>query len=249
MTQLFKKAFMAIAPSSVLLTSTVDEVKIQGYNKSGFGGRGVFLKGIDYEPELKYLKYLINEGSVLFDIGANSGVYSMMAAKLVGKKGTVVAVEPFPAMSAMLVKNSELNKFSNVRVRTFGASHKTEVRTFWLNDDKPNSFSFSIQHQDAKELSFLTVSLDDLFEWEKLDRLDYIKIDAEGEEDNILKGAEKVIAKYKPVIQVEITQRQPQSIPSDYRIFHIPGSDNHYYIPGSSDKIQIAIDQGWEIIK
>jgi FkbM family methyltransferase len=249
MAQLFKKAFMAIAPGSVLLTSTIDEVKIQGYNKSGFGGRGVFLKGIDYEPELKYLKYFINEGSVLFDIGANSGIYSMMAAKLVGNKGTVVSVEPFPAMSAMLVKNSELNKFSNVRVRTFGASDKTEVRTFWLNDNKPNSFSFSIHRQDAKNISFLTVSLDELFEWEKLDSLDYIKIDAEGEEDNILKGAEKIIAKYKPIIQVEITQRQPQSIPDDYKIFHVPTSDNHIYIPGNSDKIQVAIALGWEMIK
>jgi FkbM family methyltransferase len=249
MTQFLKKAFMAIAPGNFLLTSTIDQVKFQGYNRTGFGGRGVYLKGIDYELELKYLKYFISEGSVLIDVGANSGIYSMMAAKIVGNKGTVLSVEPFPAMSAMLIKNAELNNFNNVRVRTFGASDKTEVKTFWLNGNKPNSFSFSIQDGDAKNLSFLTVKLDELFEWEHLQRLDYIKIDAEGEEDNVLKGAEQIIEKFHPIIQVEMTQRMPQSIPKDYKIFHIPTSDNHVYIPGNSNKIQVAIDLGWEMIK
>lgn len=239
---------MAIAPRGMLLTSTVDGAKIQGYNRAGFGGRGVFLTGIDYEPELKYLKKFIGPNSVFIDVGANAGVYSMVAAKIVGNNGTVLSVEPFPEMSARLIKNAELNNFTNVRVRTFGASDKTAVKTFWLNGNKPNSFSFSIKNGDAKSLSFLTVSLDELFEWENLDRLDYIKIDAEGEEDKVLKGAQRIIEKYNPILQLEITQRLPKSILKDYQVFRIPKSDNAVYIPLSNDKIQIAIDLDWEIL-
>ena len=248
MKQLLKKAFMAIAPRGILLTSTIDGVKIQGYNRAGFGGRGVFLKGIDYEPELKHLQKFIGKNSVFIDVGANAGVYSMVAAKIVGNNGTVLSVEPFPEMSTRLVKNAQLNNFTNVRVRTFGASDKTEVKTFWLNGNKPNSFSFSIKNGDAKSLSFLTVSLDELFKWEKLDRLDYIKIDAEGEEDKVLKGAEKIIEKYSPIIQAEITQRLPKSILKEYQVFRIPSSDNAVYIPVNNPKIQIAINLGWEIL-
>ena len=249
MIQFFKKAFIAIAPRRFLLTSVVDQVKIKGANKAGFGGRGLFLKGIDYEPELKYLKYLIDENSVFIDVGANTGIYSMIAAKIIGNRGTVVSIEPFPEMCVRLIKNAEINNFSNVRVRTFGASDTTEVKTFWLNSNKPNSFSFSIKVGNAKSLSFLTVSLDELFEWEKLDRLDYIKIDAEGEEDKVIKGAERIIQKYKPIIQAEESVRIPQSILSGYQVFHIPSSSNVIYIPVTNSKIQIALQLGWEILK
>jgi FkbM family methyltransferase len=249
MAQLIKKAYMAIAPKNTLLTSKVNGVKIQGYNKSGFGGRGIFLKGIDYELELRYLLHFITEGSVFFDIGANTGVYSMIAAKIVGETGTVISVEPFPEMSARVVKNAQLNNFSNVRVRTFGASDKTGVKTFWLNHGKPNSFSFSMKNGNAESLSFLTVSLDELLDWEKLSRIDYIKIDAEGEEDNVLKGAEEIIKKYKPVIQVEMSVKPSQLILDAYKVFRIPTSNNCICIPADSGKVQTAVALNWELLK
>src|SRR3712207_1802656 len=118
MNQLLKKVFMALAPEDLLLTSVIEGAKIKGKNKAGFGGRGVFLKGIDYEPELKYLKYFLDEQSVFVDVGANTGVYSMVAAKI-ATRGAVLSIEPFPEISDRLIKNAEINNFNNVRVRTF----------------------------------------------------------------------------------------------------------------------------------
>lgn len=239
---------MAIAPRNFMLTSVIGGVKIQGKNKKGFGGRGVFLDGIDYEPELKFLKSFIGNGSVIIDVGANTGIYSMIAAKIIGENGTVVSIEPFPEMSDRLVKNAALNKYTNIRVRTFGVSDKTKNKTLWLNDNMPNSFSFSVKKDNAKGISFLTVCLDDLFEWEGLSRIDYIKIDAEGEEDNVLAGAKKIIQKFQPVIQAEKIISAPLSLLPGYKVFHIPTSGNLMFIPSNSEKISIAKDMRWEVV-
>ncbi len=84
MKQFFKKVFIALAAKSYLLTSKIaDGVIIKGQNKAGYGGRGAFLSGIYYEPELRHLKSFLSEGAVFIDdVGANTGIYSMVAAKI-----------------------------------------------------------------------------------------------------------------------------------------------------------------------
>lgn len=250
MNSFFKKVFIAVAPRNMLLTSRIaDGVIVKGKNKAGYGGRGVFIKGINYEPELRHLSKFLSEGSIFIDVGANTGVYSMVAAKIVGSKGQVVSIEPFPETCAMLLKNVRANHYENVRVRTFGISDKTEARMLWLNRKKPNSFSFSIRVNQAEGLSLLTVSLDELYQWEKLDRVDYIKIDAEGEEDSVIKGAHHIIERYNPIIQVEISKKMPESIINGYTLFHAPSSINAVYVLTNSEKSEIANKLGWQVLK
>ncbi|MEI4861354.1 FkbM family methyltransferase, partial [Klebsiella pneumoniae] len=86
--------------------------------------------------------------SVFIDIGANTGIYSMVAASLL-TNGTVISFEPFPLMSSYLLKNVVHNKFSNVRVRTFGISNETSGKKFYMNSGIPTSFSFSRAVDDA----------------------------------------------------------------------------------------------------
>jgi FkbM family methyltransferase len=180
---------------------------------------------------------------VFIDIGANTGIYSMVAASLL-TNGTVISYEPFPLMSSYLLKNVVHNKFGNVRLRTFGISNETSGKKFYMNRGIPTSFSFSREVDDAVAVELFTKKLDDAVKMENLERIDYIKIDAEGEEKKILDGARNVIEKFRPIIQLELMYGELNKI-DGYKIFSPKvKSDNRLYIPEDSEKIKIARELG-----
>ena len=94
-------------------------------------------------------------------------------------------------------------------------------------------------------LSVLCVSLTDLCKWEAIDRLDYLKIDAEGAEDMILEGGVEIIERFRPIIQVEIIKTS-SSLPSGYRRFSSSVGINNLLIPSERDEaIEAAMAAGW----
>ncbi|MFM7369999.1 MAG: FkbM family methyltransferase, partial [Sphaerospermopsis kisseleviana] len=120
----------------------------------------------------------------------------------------------------------------------------------WMNHNKPNSFSLVKRENIAKSLSTLTVALDDLFAWEKLNRLDYLKIDVEGAEKQVIAGATKILEKYRPIIQIEITFDDIDINLDNYSVFRASAqSPNKIYIPNENSKIQIATVLGWQKIQ
>src|SRR6266446_4332287 len=68
-----------------------------------------------YEPELAYLEKVLSPGKVFIDVGANFGVYTLVASKLAGAAGKVIAIEPTAQSFAVLRQNIALNHFANVR--------------------------------------------------------------------------------------------------------------------------------------
>jgi hypothetical protein len=91
----------------------------------------------------------------------------------------------------------------------------------------------------------LCVSLDDLCRWENIERLDYLKIDAEGAEGAILEGGAQTIARFRPIVQVEITKSDSR-LSSSYRKFFAPKSPNNIFIPAENVKaVEIAMALGW----
>src|ERR1700704_2337102 len=82
--------------------------------RMGFG-KFIFAFREYYEPELAYLEKILSAGKVFIDVGANFGVYTLVASKLVGETGSVLAFEPAAQSFAILRQNIELNHFSNVR--------------------------------------------------------------------------------------------------------------------------------------
>lgn len=242
---LLRKSAIALLPHSTILKRRLsDRIVFRGINKPGFGGRGVFLQGLDIEPELAYLSRFLVADSVFIDIGANSGVYTVMAAAY-ATNGTVIAYEPFPVMSGYLLDNIMYNNLTNVRVRTFGISNVTGSKKFFLNRGMPNSFSFSRNVDNAGEIELFTQTLDDALSMEQLPRVDYIKIDAEGEEQKIIEGATRVIKQYRPIIQTEVLFGAIHGL-ADYLAFSIGDSVNTIYIPADSDKVRLARELGWK---
>lgn len=247
---LTKKLRLALTPRDSLLKSHLSNGSIiYGKNRPGFGGRGVYLYGDTIEPELEHLEKFLESDGVFVDVGANTGVYTLKAAKHYRQKGTVIAIEPFPDVSATLYHSIQANDFSNVRLRNVCAGERTSTSKLWLNFGRPNSFSLVKREEEGSYLSTLTIALDDLFVWEELGRFDYLKIDAEGAEQQVINGASKSLEKYRPIVQMEVSLNQPDWTLPEYSIFRASSSPNNLYIPNESDKVKIPEELGWEKIK
>lgn len=245
-TLLRRKAICACMPRNWLLKSTLrNGAVVVGENRGGFGGRGIFVYRDELEPELDLLEDFLMPGDVFLDVGANVGAFSMKAAKIVGQQGLVVSVEPTPFMAGRLHSTMMENKFSNMRIRLACASDKVGFAEFWMNKDKPNSFSL-LREKGSSAFSTFTLTLDWLAEIEGLQKIDYIKIDAEGAEEMILEGASETIKKFRPVIQVEITISNPKSIAENYKIWRESSDSlNCMFIPEESPLNKVVEAKGW----
>jgi FkbM family methyltransferase len=248
-----RKVRVALTPRSALLRTRLQNGAIvEGYNRPGYGGRGVYIFGDSLEPELYNLQHFLGPGHVFVDIGANIGVFTVKAAKEVGDGGLVIAIEPFIKSALRLSGNVRANAYGNVRVRNFCIGRNTEHARLHLHQGKPNSFSLVANgngHSNAKaeSTSVLSVSLDDLCRWEKLERLDYLKIDAEGAEAAILAGGRETITRFRPIVQVEITIcKSSLGLSFNYRRFTAPSSINNVFIPAEKTKaVETAKNLGW----
>lgn len=249
MSLLMKKIKVALTPRDWLLKTTLSNgAVVYGKNRAGFGGRGIYLYRDAIEPELEHLEKFLEPQGTFIDVGANTGIYTLKAARYYGSKGTVLSLEPFPDVLATLFHSVRKNGFDNVRLRNVCAGEKTNSAKLWLNDGHPNSFSLLKHEAGASYLSTLTVALDDLFEWEGLNSLDYLKIDAEGAETQILAGASKILNKYRPIIQLEVTIKEILFDLPDYSVFRPHNSPNQVYIPNESSKLDLPKQLGWEEI-
>jgi FkbM family methyltransferase len=240
-----RKVRVALTPRTALLRTRLQNGAIlEAYNRSGYGGRGAYIFGESLEPELFCLQHFLRAGQVFVDVGANVGLFTVKAAKEVGDDGLVIAIEPFLETALRLTNNVRANGFTNVRVRNFCIGCDTEETRLHLNNGKPNSFSL-IPKGNAESISVLSVSLDDLCRWEKLERLDYLKIDAEGAEAAVLEGAQEAISRFRPIVQVEVTicDSTPNA---SYRRFVAHGSMNNVFIPReNAAAAETAMKLGW----
>lgn len=226
-----RKAACALLPQSCWLRrKTKNGAIVSGLNRPGFGGRGFFIFGEALEPELVNLHLFLRPGDVFMDVGANAGVFSMKAARCVQEEGLVIAIEPLPDMFCTIQRNVRLNGFNNFRLRNFCASDRNGIAEFWINFGKPNSASLLQRDPTASRVTPLCLTLDEFMRLEGVQRVDYLKIDAEGAEPQILKGATDLIARFKPVIQVEVTLSDAREL-AGYEEWKHPGSVNSILLP------------------
>jgi FkbM family methyltransferase len=249
MEALVRKACIALAPRSWLLKRTLSNgAVVYGQNSPGYGGRAIFLEGDRIEPELQHLERLLDPGAVFMDIGANTGVFALKAAKHLQGGGTVIAVEPGLDMLKTLAYSVEANGFTNVRLRNFCLGERTGEQTLWLNYNKPNAFSLLKRSDGAGSVSVLVVALDDLCAWEHLTRLDYLKIDVVGAEQKVLAGGLEAIRRFRPIVQVAITAGYfPVDLPdySVYRMLNAPKA-NVVHIANGDARAGRFLELGWQ---
>lgn len=164
----------------------------------------IFVFRENYERELFELEKFLGPGKVFIDVGANLGIYAVLAGKLVGKRGRVIAFEPTAQSFAGLQKNLMLNRFANSIAFQVALSERSgKAWLYYGTDPVRNSLGKDPAFENGGE-AVRTETLDDMLQRASVRRVDLIKIDAEGAEELVLRGAKQILTRMRPVVMYEV---------------------------------------------
>lgn len=199
--------------------------KILGYNKDGNRildelldfkieydltsdiGKTLFYKGQFEEKEILFFDHLLKQmqSPTILDIGANIGLHSIRWANS-AQQAKIFAFEPSPTTRGILEKNIIYNKLSNkIEVVPKAVSEESGTASFYHCED--NAYSSLKDTQRKKVTNVVTVpvtTVDDFVSQKNLTKVDLIKIDVEGFETEVIKGAVNTLKTLKPDLFVEI---------------------------------------------
>lgn len=161
------------------------------------------------EPnELSFIASFLSSGMTFIDGGANEGLFTLLAAPLVGPTGTVVAIEPSPRELRRLRYNVKTNRFRNVKIVPSALGEQVGDKVLRVaapehsGQNTLGKFSYPTVHQSSKHRVKIE-PLDDLVSRLQLNRVDLLKLDVEGSELKALQGAARTIEIHRPVILLE----------------------------------------------
>ena len=166
-----------------------------------------------YEKELAHLRNFISPGMVVVGGGANYGIYSLAAARLVGPAGRVFSFEPGLESFSVLRKNIELNCLQNVRSFRAALADEEGTASLYHSGRGPNSFSLAPPEHGACGSEIVpTLTLNQVLQQEKAEQVGLIKLDVEGAEELALRGALPFIVSSRPCVIFEINPRASQGL-------------------------------------
>lgn len=177
-------------------------------------GYGMFFKRPFENGERRLFTRILAAGSVrtFLDVGANQGIYSLIAARHM-PGGRVIAFEPVEDEAAKLERNIRLNRYRNVTVERMAVgATEGEVAMFVALSGMG---AYSSLRPPGKDVSAETmtvqvkaITLDTYVVEKRLSSLDLVKVDVEGGERDVLRGAEQVIRSHQPIFMIEVEDRR-----------------------------------------
>ncbi|GMV20825.1 MAG: FkbM family methyltransferase [Vicinamibacterales bacterium] len=160
----------------------------------------------EWEPEERDLILgFLSPGSVLVDIGANFGYHAMLAAQRVGPQGHVFAFEPSPRNFELLANHATINGFTNVTAVPVAVSDEVGTLTLFLSEGNFGAHSVSaqnVQHGEGGAVTVPTTTLDAYFAERPGQRIDVIKMDAQGAEGQIIRGGRTVLTSHPGLVMI-----------------------------------------------
>lgn len=167
----------------------------------GSGSAGNVFYGNQYFEleEMTLLRRVLRPGDGFIDGGANIGVYSMLAASLVGPSGRVIAFEPFPTNADRLAASAALNGFDQIETRKAALAEKSGTVSFVVSRDVSNRIQTRTD-ADADTVTVEATTLDDAIT--DLPPFTVVKLDLEGSEIDALKGATRLLGEGGPAIWI-----------------------------------------------
>jgi FkbM family methyltransferase len=169
-------------------------------------GRSIIETGVYSEQEVELLCSLIEADDVVVEVGSNFGSISIPLAKAVGAGGTVHAFEPQPQLNELLIENVAVNGLAMVvcihndaltDVPAWMSMAKIDWDKPLLNSGDAELLEPNIDHGDCFRVEARTLDMS------RLDRIALLKVDVEGHELKVLKGARSTIERCKPILYVE----------------------------------------------
>jgi FkbM family methyltransferase len=156
----------------------------------------VYASMVQHEEDIVQ-QFLPKRGDIVIDVGAAFGFYSIVASKMVGQDGKVVAIEPQPDSFDMLNKNIKLNKLTNISTLNYAVSSKKTTLKLY------SSYSTVQERAGQSPQQYIEVradTLDNLLRQLDLDKANWIKVDVEGAELEVLKGAAGILSKSNDLV-------------------------------------------------
>jgi FkbM family methyltransferase len=194
--------------------------------------------------EEKFLMNLDINGQTIYDIGGNVGIFTMFFARSVGKKGKVITFEPNPQCCNMILEHLKLNNLDNVEVQQIALGKMREKRQLAVRKSETGTGSFqedikaSILQEKGSEIIQVEIdSLDNQIITNNLPKPDFVKIDVEGLEMDVLHGMSDTIKNCKPMLFIEIhgvdVQRKIENVQRvvkfligcEYSIYHVESGE------------------------
>jgi FkbM family methyltransferase len=182
-----------------------------------------------FEKEIGFVRRLLRPGMRAIDIGANYGVYTLAIANSVGANGAVWAYEPASATALALGKTLARNALSQVEFRQAALSDCVGTAHLRLDTDcELNSLSHSEVEGRHEQVPVTTLDHEQKrLGWEGID---FVKLDAEGEENRIISGGERFFSSHSPLVMFEVVAgtKVNHGLPDafverGYHLFHLVG--------------------------
>jgi FkbM family methyltransferase len=178
-----------------------------------------------YEPyETELILRQTKKGDVVVDVGANIGYYTILLSDKVGKNGKVYAFEPDKISFEILQKNIGVNNLINVVAVNAAVGNKLgKIKLYKSKENFGDHKLFQIplapQRRGASPFDEReTVKIVKLDDYLKKIKIDLIKIDTQGWEPEVIKGAKKIISKNKPIMFLEYS-------PASYKLAKLDGKE------------------------
>lgn len=182
--------------------------------------------------EVKRVYVKPKKGDIVLDAGAHYGFYTLLASRLVGAKGCILAFEPHLHNYRRLVANLRLNGIKNVKTFNLALGEFNDQAKLYT-DGESGAYSTFFK-RGARYQNVRMVRLDTIVTQMGLEKLDLIKIDIEGAELRILEGARETIQKFKPKLTIagyhfpnEITKLE-QWLRANYEFYEIKTTSNAF---------------------
>jgi FkbM family methyltransferase len=163
------------------------------------------INGSGERQGLKLVRDHLGPGMTFYDVGANIGIFSMMAARIVGSSGQVVAIEADPDIAERLREHAKRNSFPWVCVEQKAAWRESGTVMFERVDaavSPDRGVGHIVDSKNERVVSLDAIALDDCSRTYRPP--DFIKCDVEGAEGEVFRGARRLLAEHRPRVLCEI---------------------------------------------
>jgi FkbM family methyltransferase len=205
---LWRVLFYLLRPRQPFVMRTRD-YRLLAHPRKGTLTRAVIRRGY-WEPlETEIFRSLLRPGALVIDVGANFGHYALTAANAIGPEGLVVAFEPHPEPFALLAANRKMLPQDNLLAVQAGLGAfdgSMEIYTDTANPGGHSFYDWHLRETDGSSHPVPIQTLDSFLSERVHDRaVSVIKIDVQGFEMEVLRGAARTIERYQPAVLCEVT--------------------------------------------
>lgn len=199
-------AKIEISQNKVVYITKKNNIKLSFDGKDMRGVPYEILNWGEYErTEKKVLEKIIHNPTIIFDIGANIGWYSLLFAKNY-TKARIYSFEPIKYSYNFCLENIHLNNIHNIKLYNYGLSNKNGIETFFFSPETSALASNKniIGYKNVKRCDNKVLTLDSFVDLNNISEIDFIKCDVEGAELKVLEGALESIKKFQSIIFLEL---------------------------------------------